>query len=178
MGKPWSGQACPLVSAEENVATGGEAGEKESFMSPINKELVLRMFDGFNARDRATIENVYAPDCSGTTPDGPLQGGAEYLAFFEKYWLSFPDCRLHINFLAADGEVVAAHYTFVGTSTNSLAGLPATGRRMSIPSALFSRIKGSQIVEQYFIWDNLGPRRQEWLASTVEKQFQGTQSVW
>lgn len=146
-------------------------------MSSINKEAVLRLLNAFNTRDRRTIENAYAPDCSGTTPDGPLYGRAEYVSFFEKYWLSFPDCRLHINFLAADGDVVAVHYTFVGTSTYSLAGAPATGRRMSVPSALFSRIKGSQISEQYFIWDNLGPRRQEWLASTVEKQFQGTHSV-
>jgi steroid delta-isomerase-like uncharacterized protein len=146
-------------------------------MSSANRDLIQRLVDGFNSRDRATLEDLYAPDCSGSTADGPLLGRGEHLAFFEKYWLSFPDGCFYVNFLAADGEFVALHYTFAGTNTHSLVGSPATGRRMSVPSALFSRIKDSRIFEQYFIWDNLGPRRQEWLASTIEKQFLGTQPV-
>jgi predicted ester cyclase len=107
------------------------------------------------------LATMYAGDCSGDTPDGPLQGWTNYLAFFEKYWLSFPDCRFYINFLAADRECVALHYTFVGTNTHSFAGFPATGRRMYVPSAVFTRISGCQIFEQYFIWDRLGARRRE-----------------
>ncbi len=107
-----------------------------------------------------TLAAMYTADCSGDTPDGTLQGWADYLAFFEKYWLSFPDCRFYINFLAADRECVAVHYTFIGTNTQRFAGFPGTRRRMSVPSVVFSRISGSQIFEQYFIWDKLGAIRQ------------------
>ena len=34
---------------------------------------------------------------------------------------------------------------------------------------MISRIANRRIIEQYFLWDNLGPRRQLWLASLAER---------
>jgi predicted ester cyclase len=141
-------------------------------MSSTNKELVLRLIEqGFNDRNSAVLNDLYAPDCSGGCTDGPLRGREEFVAFSEKYWGFFSDCRMHANFLVSERDIVAVYYTFEGTSTRSLDGYPPTDRRFHIPGALFCRMRDSLIFEFYLIWDNLGPRRQTWLANIVEKQF-------
>jgi predicted ester cyclase len=146
---------------------------QEEFYLMSNRELVSYLItQGFNREDKAVVYSAYAPDCTGITSDGPLQGSSEFVAFFEKQWGNFRNCQMHINFLAAEGEIVAVHYTFSGTSRGTLANFPA-GRKICVPGAIFSVIRGARprICQQYLIWDNLGPLRQGWLASITESHF-------
>jgi len=136
---------------------------------PTDKQLVLDLIDAFNKRDYVKLQSVYAAGCSGSAPGTPLQGRVQFIALFERYWHSFPDCRLVVNFLIAEDAIVAVHYTFFGTSIRSFGGYPPTGCQLRVPGAIFNLIKGSQIFEQYLIWDDLGPRRQEWLATFLQK---------
>jgi predicted ester cyclase len=138
---------------------------------------LLLLIDAFNRRDSLSLRSLYAPDCQGFSSDNTLQGRDQIIGFFEKYWHAFPDCCIHPNFMVAEGDLVVIHYTFSGTNTRSLGGYPATGLRTQVPCALFTRITEAGISEQYFIWDNLGPRRQAWLASTAEKQIRSETPV-
>jgi predicted ester cyclase len=97
-------------------------------------------------------------------------------AAFQKYESAFTGFRIDIAYIIADDEHVVVQYTFVGTFKGSLSGYPPTGYTLRVPSVMVLRISDSRLVEQYFLWDNLGPRRKLWLATVVERQY-GTHNV-
>ena len=122
----------------------------------------------FNQKRAHLIDAFYSPECRGSSPDGPFDSCDGFRAHFEKYATAFPDFRLDINYMLLDGDRVAVHYTFLGTHAGQLAGYRPSGRTLKVPGMMISRIANRSIIEQYFLWDNLGPRRQLWLASLAE----------
>ena len=139
-------------------------------MSSTKEDLIRKLFDGlFNEKRIALIATLYAAQCEGYYPEGRLQGRDDFRAFFEQYTTAFPDCRMEINFTVSEGDRVVVHYTFVGTHTGRLLGLPPTGLKLTIPGVVITRFVGERIVEQHFVWDNLGPNREICQALTGQK---------
>jgi steroid delta-isomerase-like uncharacterized protein len=139
-------------------------------MPTENEGLVRGVIEAlFNQKRADLIRTFYSSNCQGGSPDGPFDGCDAFRAYFEKFATAFPDFRLEINYMMSDGDRVAVHYTFLGTQTGQLAGYPPSGRTLRVPGMMISRIANRKIVEQYFLWDNLGPRRQLWLASLAER---------
>ena len=137
-----------------------------------NKNLVTFIIDEvFNRKRTELIQVCYAAGCEVQSPDGPSRGHEALRTFIESYAAGFPDFQLQVNYMMAEEDRVVVHYTFVGTNTGSMAGFPATGKIMRIPGMMVSRIRSGRIAEQHFFWDNLGPRRQTWLASVAERQI-------
>jgi hypothetical protein len=144
----------------------------EKPMSVEEKSLIRFVIDEvFNCKRKDLVEAFYTPGFEGNCPDGPLRGRAGVQGLFDNYQAAFPDFQLHINYILAEGDRVVVHYTFVGTNTGSLAGFPPTGNRVRVPGVIVSRIERGWITEQSFVWDNLGPRRQSWLAAMAERQM-------
>jgi predicted SnoaL-like aldol condensation-catalyzing enzyme len=140
-------------------------------MSAENKSLVLWLIDEvFRRRHYAAIDDLYAPDCYGTSPDGPLRGRKDFRTFFDKYARAFPDFHFEVNLAVAEGDTVVVHYTFIATHTATLGVLPATGARIRVSGVVISRIAGLLVSEQHFIWDNLGPGRMAWPAIVAENR--------
>ena len=136
-------------------------------MSAENKDLVRYIVNElFNCKRTELVSILYAPDCEGSCPDGPYSGREGFRAFFENYRSAFPDFQLDINYMVAEDDRVIVHYTFTGTSASLL-----QGRKVRIPGIMVNRIANNRIVEQSLIWDNLGPRRQIWLATVAERQM-------
>jgi predicted ester cyclase len=141
-------------------------------MPSFNKDLLNCIIEEiFNAGRIGLIPLLYAPDCEGYSPDGPLLGPEGFSKVLEKYRIAFPDFRLHVNCMIAEGDRIVVHYTFIGTHTGPLAGMAPTGMRIRIPGIMISRIENNRVIEQSFVWDNLGPRRQAWLASVAERMM-------
>jgi steroid delta-isomerase-like uncharacterized protein len=141
-------------------------------MSVENKSLTRFVIEEvFNCKRKDLVEAFYSPDFEGYCPDGTLRGREGIHGLFENYQSAFPDFQLHVNYILAEGDRVVVHYTFVGTNTGSLAGFPPTGNTVRVPGVIVSRVENGWISEQSFVWDNLGPRRQNWLASIAERQM-------
>jgi len=141
-------------------------------MPDDNKNLITCVINElFNRKRTDLIEAFYTAECEGYCPDGPFRGRDGFQEFFRNYAAAFPDSRLHVNCIVAEDDRVVVHYTFEGTHTGILAGFPPTGSTVRVPGIMISRIRDGWITEQYFVWDNLGPRRQRWLASVAERQM-------
>jgi len=141
-------------------------------MSEENKNLITCVISEiFNRKRTDLIGAFYTAGCEGNSPDGPFRGRDGFQAFFRNYLAAFPDSSFQTNYIVAEDDRVVVHYTFVGTHTGVLAGFPPTGSRVRVPGIMISRIQGGRITEQSFLWDNLGPRRQSWLASVAERQM-------
>ena len=140
-------------------------------MSAKNKALVLWLFDEVFCRKHcAAIDDLYAPDCYGSSPEGPLLGREDFRTFFDKYMRAFPDFHFEVNLAVAEGDTVVVHYTFLGTNTATLGVLPATGTKIRVTGVVISRIAGLLVSQQYFIWDHLGATRLAWLGMIAENR--------
>ena len=83
---------------------------------------------------------------------------------------TFPDVRLEPHNLLAEGEWVVGRYTFSGTHTGTgrhpfvhgglLAGVPPTGRSVSVQHIHMFRLKDGQIVEHWANRDDVEMMRQ------------------
>ena len=126
-----------------------------------NKVLVQRLVEEvFNRKHTRLIEVFYEPDCWGNSPDGRFRSRTEFSTILARYALGFPDSRMNIDCVVADGECVLVHYTFSGTNTGSWAGLPVTNQAVRLSGVMISRIRNHRIVQQDFVWDALDARRQ------------------
>ena len=141
-------------------------------MSVENKSLMRFVIEEvFNCKRTDLIEAFYASDYQGYCPDGPFYGRQGVRGLFENYRAAFADFKIQINYILAEDDRVVVHYTFTGNNTGALSGFPPTGNSVRVPGVIVSRIENGWITEQSIVWDNLGPRRQSWLASIAERQM-------
>jgi len=130
-------------------------------MSLENRALVQEAIDEiFNRKKTWLVDVIYAPGCHGHSPHGSFKTRNAIRFLADVYAKAFPDYRIHIQQMIAENDLVAVHYNFEGTNTGTFADLPPTGHRLNVPAIAMSRIANGQIVEQYFMWDNLAAQRQ------------------
>ena len=61
---------------------------------------------------------------------------------------------LTIDDIVAEGDRVAIRYSFTGTHRGAIAGIPATGKRVSLGGNIgIYRVDGGQTVEGHGSWD-------------------------
>ena len=124
-----------------------------------NKALVRRLTEeGFNQGNMAAYDEIYAPDYVDHTPyvagQAPgLEGAKEA---YRAYRTAFPDGRLTIEDLIAEGDRVVARMTFRGTHLGSFAAVPPTGRPVVMNEIAIQRFAGGKVVEEWHTEDDLG----------------------
>jgi len=101
---------------------------------------------------------------------GRSVGRAQVAAIFSSLEEAFPDARREIEFLIAQGDLVAARVLASGTHLGApsvpqvyggvLAGAAPTGRSFSIAEHHFFRVVDGQIVEHWAVRDDLTMARQ------------------
>jgi steroid delta-isomerase-like uncharacterized protein len=125
-------------------------------MSEQNKSLIRRFTDEiWNKKDSSKLGDFLAPNCSMQTPDGTLRGVNDYKQLHETYIRAFPDCKLTIDEVIAEGDMVAARYTFTGTHKGELRGVAPTGKHLNETGMLICRIANGKVTEETTIWDRL-----------------------
>lgn len=137
-----------------------------------SKAVVRRYVEeGLIGGNLAAADRAYAPDCvfhnpvlaeAPSLPPGPA-GVRQLLAATRA---AFPDMRYTLDALIAEGETVAVFYTWTGTHTGELGGIPATGRSVTAMGAMACRVAGGRIVEEWDVDDRLGVMQQLGLLPT------------
>jgi len=129
-------------------------------MSQSNKDIARayleqvwnrRQFDRF---DEFVAEDVVFHDRSGD------QGGAwmkETLAALRE---AFPDQKTTIEDEIAEGDRVVQRFTTTGTHQGEFNGIPATGKRIVLPSIYIFRLTDGKIVEVWAQTDGLNMMQQ------------------
>jgi len=113
----------------------------------------------WNDRDRAGWRECYVEDCEMLAPgvvDGT--GGAALLQFWDETMEAFPDNRITVVRVVAQGDLLVEESRIDATNTGPMAGpdgtpIPPTGRSLSLPFAGIHRIDGDHIVSSHFYWD-------------------------
>ena len=132
-------------------------------MSEEIKALVRRQEeDLFSGGNLELADEIYAPDYVGHDPSNPedvrgLQAAKRAAADYRR---AFPDLRVTVEDLIAEGEKVAARLRVRGTHLGDLNGIAPTGRRVDFTGIVMSRVEGGRIAEDWANFDDLGMMRQ------------------
>lgn len=82
--------------------------------------------------------------------------------FAASMWRSFPDLRIAVEKMVAEGDAVVSRLTLTGTHLGDYLGVPPTGRRFSIGGLAIHRLVDGRIMRagHYNEIDWMGLRRQ------------------
>ncbi len=127
-----------------------------------NKALARRMVEAWNRGDLAALDDLIAPDfvfhdpADPAMPPGP-RGAKELVAAFRT---AFPDLRLTIEDEIAEGAMVVQRLTGTGTHHGPFAGVPPTGKPVTMSSIEVLRVERGKIAEHWDEFDMVGLLRQ------------------
>ena len=83
--------------------------------------------------------------------------GPEAIKAHVREWLNgFPDLKFAIEQQVAEGERVASQLVMTGTHTGPWAGIPPTGRAVSIRMIAIHRVQKGKIIEDWVLVESLG----------------------
>jgi steroid delta-isomerase-like uncharacterized protein len=114
-----------------------------------------------NGHDLDVLPDLVAEDFLEQNPP-PGQGpGREGLRLFlAQMFEAFPDLRWRVEEMVAEGDRVAAWSTWSGTHRGAFAGVPATGRSVSVEAWTIDRFRDGRMVESRIIMDVMGLMQQ------------------
>ena len=115
-----------------------------------NKEVVSRLV--------AEAINEWRIDELGRffTPEAALRARED----FESFRSAFPDWRMEIKELIAEGDTVVAHFVCHGTHLGRWRGDEPTGKRMSVDEIFFFRFDRGRIRDMWALEDTWTRMRQ------------------
>jgi len=131
-------------------------------MSEDNKAFYRRMTEKvWNNGDDKAIEEFYAPDVviHSAAPGWPT-GIDGVRATVNMMRGGISGFELGVQFMLADGDKVAAHWTATGTHSGELMGVPATGRPIDFRGVSVVRIEDDKVAEIWGASDGLSLMQQ------------------
>jgi steroid delta-isomerase-like uncharacterized protein len=132
-------------------------------MSEQNKTNIRRLFEEvWNKGQLPVADELFAPTYThhdSSTPDVG-RGPESEKKRVTLYRNAFPDIRLTIEDMLAEGETVVARWSCRGTHKGELNGIAPTGKQFNITGISIARFTNGKMFEGYINWDALGLMQQ------------------
>lgn len=118
-----------------------------------NKDIVRRLYEEVvNNHNVDALNNYFTPDYVNHKNPGGLEGTRQlFLTLFE----AFPDVRVSIDSIGAEGDRVWVRITMRGTQQGPFMGVPATGKTFAAATVNEVRIQDGKLVEEWGVTDTL-----------------------
>lgn len=128
---------------------------EEAHVKEENRALIRRWFEEvWNKGREEAVDEMFAADGLGhglAEDGGPLQGPENFKLFHRAFRGAFPDIRVTVEDVLADGDRIAARCSVRATHTGDHLGFAATGKPVEITGITICRIGHGQIIES---WNN------------------------
>lgn len=121
-----------------------------------NKELVLRFNKEFIEKGNIqAFKNLIAPDfVNQTAPPGVPKGPEGVLYFFNEVLRpAFPDLKVEIYDMVAEGDKVATRKAYHATHQESFLGVPASNKKVVMQVIDIVRLRDGQFIEHWNVVD-------------------------
>ena len=129
-----------------------------------NKKLVLQHYESFvHQQDAEAVRKQLAADFRDhEMPPGTPPGPEAVLQYGAMLHTAFPDLRVKIEDMVAEGDRVAVRASWSGTHRGPLPMIPApvSNRAFTFTGMVFWRIREGKIVERWATIDRLGLQQQ------------------
>ena len=146
-----------LAASLLTLTASGRADDAAPTREARNKAIAMRVFEeNFNQGRFAVADEIYAPDFEnhGLHTDYGLKEDQDAV---HQEKLAFPDLRMTVDMLVAEGDLVTAVWTFRGTHTHDgYGGLPATGAHIEMRGITVWRIVDGKIRDEWTSFDDTG----------------------
>ena len=141
------------MSAKSSTVTTASTPER------TNKAVVRRFFEEVLSDGNLPVtDELFAADYTGHDPNlPPLPTGPEGVTLFTfASRTAFPDQRVTVEDLFAEGDRVAVRFTLHGTHLGALLDVAPTGKHLAVQGLAIYRLAGGRIVEGWVDLDMIG----------------------
>ena len=127
-----------------------------------NKAIVRRILHEFWLNGNVQVlDELLADDCVNHEQSNPeLKGKGACKEWANGLRLAnrqgFPDFDISSEEVVAEGDKVAKRWVFSGTHTGEFAGIPPTGKRVTMRGITLYRLAGGKVTEMYWNYDLFG----------------------
>jgi steroid delta-isomerase-like uncharacterized protein len=127
-----------------------------------NKAIARRGYEAINQNNPEALDEVAAPDLTDHDPaPGQAPGLEGVKQWFSSMHTAFPDFRMNVEDMIAEGDKVVARVRLSGTHQGEFMGIDATGNRVTIKGIDILRINADgKIMERWGNFDDLGMMQQ------------------
>jgi steroid delta-isomerase-like uncharacterized protein len=129
-------------------------------MAEINKTVARQTMEALDRRDLESVRAKAASNARfyGWAPE-PLDADG-HKAFMSALLAAFPDSRVVVDDVIAEGDKVAVRHRLQGTHQTEFQGVPATGRQVEVGGIVIFRIEKGLIAEAWLNADIMGMMQQ------------------
>jgi len=118
-----------------------------------NKALVRRYYqEVLTGRDRDLLGRLLDPSFVSHVSGGPDAGAGAYAAAVDATHAAFPDLVVTVHDQVAEDDKVATRWSTTGTHAGDFAGVPATGRLVTVSGIHIHRVRHGRLIEH---WEEL-----------------------
>jgi steroid delta-isomerase-like uncharacterized protein len=102
--------------------------------------------EAFNAGDAEAVAEIYAENAVLHDPQSPepIRGREAIRGSYEQLFRTFPDARVTMLNVHAEGDLIMYEFRFTGTNEGPIAtpdgDVPATGQQVEMPMVVFSDV--------------------------------------
>ena len=126
-----------------------------------NKALVRRYYqEVLTGRDRDLLARLLDPAFVSHVSGRPAAGAGAYTAAVDATHAAFPDLVVTVHDQVAEQDQVVTRWSATGTHAGDFAGVPATGRRVTVTGIHIHRVRRGRLIEHWEELDLLGVLRQ------------------
>ena len=120
--------------------------------------LLARRAEAWRHLDGEALIADYAEDAVVESPlaGGTTRGREQIWQVFQAYFVAFPDMTMDQRDVLVDDQRAAVVATFNGTDRGGFMGMPATGRRVTIPVVFLYEFKDGKIARDRRVYDFTG----------------------
>jgi steroid delta-isomerase-like uncharacterized protein len=125
-------------------------------MSEKNKAVVRRTAKVWNEGDLSAADEVYAADVIlHSSVAGERIGVEAVKRAIRVQRAAFPDLKIAIEHLVAEGDTVVNHVSMTGTHVGEFAGIPPSGKPWAATAISVLRVADGKIAEIWGVTDQL-----------------------
>lgn len=136
--------------ASQDVRTGLAELER-------NKAVARRVYE--QGLSQGVFEVPYTQDFVGHGGNATFTH-ADGMAEAMGWRLAFPDLKVDVDLILAEGDLVSVRWTARGTNTGAGNGIPATGKQVKVSGTTVFRMVDGAIAEEWTSGDSLGLLKQ------------------
>jgi steroid delta-isomerase-like uncharacterized protein len=129
--------------------------------SELNKSLIRRSYEeGLNRRNFDTFDQLIAPDFVHHSFPASVPGPDGFKQILQLFTAAFPDLRVTLEDVLAEGDRVMTRGFFTGTHRGVFMGIPPTNRPVRVAYMDVWRLADGRIAENWVQLDMLALTQQ------------------
>jgi steroid delta-isomerase-like uncharacterized protein len=98
-----------------------------------NKTVIKKLFEqGMNERKFEMLKDIIGPDFINHGIPNANRGPEGFKEVLGQFLTGYPDMKINLENIIADGDMVATRGYWTGTNNGSFMGIPATGKKVKV----------------------------------------------